>query len=257
MPKKKDNGDMHGPSKSEPRGQRLPIAKVFNTPVMVQGLQGLPLAELLAWGVLSWLAGRRNPRWNVAQRVAAGGLTSWILLGADWCHDLAHLAGASLVGKPADAIRIYWGTPLLVYDESHNQDVSPRQHQLRALGGPIFTTVMVPVSWFATRLTRQGSLAHDAATFAVGANTFILAFSLTPIPLLDGGSLLKWGLVRKGRSQPQAEETVRLVNRYTGYGMAIASAAAMKKRKLWPGAALAVFAAGCLAVGYGLLKEHQ
>jgi Zn-dependent protease len=242
---------------SPPRQSSLTLGTIFQTPVVVNGWQGFPLAELIAWLGFSWVACRRHPHWRSRAWLSAGAMQSVIIFAADWCHDIAHLAVASLIGKPADAIRLNWGTPQLIYSAEHNQDVSPRQHQLRALGGPVFSFTMVPISWIIKSLTAEGTLARETTSFALWANTVVAVFSLAPIPFVDGGSLFKWALVRKGRSLPQAQAVVRHVDRYAGYSLLIASVGAVKKRKAVLGAGLAALAATCLAIGFGLLKEQE
>lgn len=209
------------------------------------------------WAILSWVAGRKRPDWSWRQRACAGAMTTTIMLGSEWCHNLAHAAVAHKIGRPVDAIRIFWGTPLLIYYDINDQKVTPRQHILRALGGPVFNALMVPISWLAIHLTRRGTLSHYAADFALGTNMFISSLSLLPIPGIDGGPLLKWSLVERGHSPAGADEVVKGVNRFTGAGLGVAAGVAMKKRHKWIGAALAAFAATSLAIGFGLLRETK
>jgi hypothetical protein len=55
---------------------------------------------------------------------------------------------------------------------------------------------------------------------------------------IDGGPILKWSLVDKGRSLEEADETVKKVNLALGSGLGIAAGAAMKKRRIWLGVAI-------------------
>src|SRR4030042_4456504 len=188
------------------------IGHVFGAPLVVKGISWLPMLELAAWGILSVVASRKKPGWSRSKRVTAGALTSLILFGSEWCHNLAHTAVAHRIGKPVDAIRIFWGTPLLIYYDINDQQVNPRQHILRASGGPIFNALMVPISWLAKRFTKKGTLTRYAADFALGTNIFIATIALLPIPGIDGGPLLKWSLVDKGHTPQEADETLRKVN---------------------------------------------
>ncbi len=46
-----------------------------------------------------------------------------------------------------DAMRIFWGTPLLVYFDIEDPSVTPKEHITRALGGPMFNAVaLIPVT---------------------------------------------------------------------------------------------------------------
>ncbi|HSB67013.1 MAG TPA: hypothetical protein VLD65_10560 [Anaerolineales bacterium] len=245
------------PSFLEPEDHPTQIATLFGAPLVVNGWTGLPLLELVATGLLSWVAGRKRPDWSSSKRILAGTLSSFLLFGAEWCHNLAHLALARWIGKPADAVRIFWGTPLLIYYDINDRRVSPKQHILRSIGGPIFNALMIPLSWIARRCTRRGSLAHYLAGLALGANFVIATVSLLPIPGIDGGPLLKWSLVNNGRNLAEADEIVKEVNRPVGFGLAIASGIAITRHRNWLGVGLAALAATSLAIGFGLLKEHK
>lgn len=245
------------PSFLNPDDKPSVIGRVFGTTMVVKGWTGLPLIELIFWGILSWVAGKKRPEWSLKHRLCAGAVASALILGSEWCHNLAHTAGAKWIGKPVDAIRIFWGTPLLIYYDINDQTVTAHQHRLRAMGGPVFNLLMVPIIWFVRRFTREGSLGRYAADYAFGANALISSLSVLPIPGLDGGSLLKWSLVEAGRSTREADEVVKVVNRYMGCGLATASSVAIAKHKIWIGAALAAFAATSLAIGFGLLKEQK
>jgi Zn-dependent protease len=245
------------PAFLEPEDRPTIVGQVFGTPMVVKGWTGLPLIELVLWGILSWVAGRKRPDWSWRKRTCAGAVTTFVMLGSEWCHNLAHTAVAFMIGRPVDAIRIFWGTPLLIYYDINDQKVTPRQHMLRALGGPVFNALMVPLAWLAKHFTREGSLFRYAADFALGTNIVLSTVSLLPIPGIDGGPLLKWSLVDRGHSPEEADEVLKGVNRLVGGGLAVASGVALNKRRKWLAVALAAFAATSLAIGFGLLKEQK
>jgi Zn-dependent protease len=245
------------PAFLEPDDRPTVVGKVFGAPLVVKGWTGLPLIEVIAWGILTWVAQHTHREWQFAKQVRAGALASMIMLGSEWCHNLAHAAVAGWIAKPADAIRIFWGTPLLIYYDINDQAVTSGQHRLRALGGPLFSGLVAPFAWLAYKMTRPGSLSHYLAGFALGANSFIACGSLLPIPGLDGGVILKWSLVEKGCTPREADEEVQAVNRWVGAGLAAASGIAFKRRKKWIAAGLVLFAATSLAIGFGMLKEHE
>jgi Zn-dependent protease len=245
------------PAFVNPGDQPNVIGHVFGAPVVVKGITWLPVLELVAaWG-LSQVASRKHPDWTRSTWRWVGALSSITLFASEWCHNLAHAAAARLVGKPVDAIRIVWGTPLLVYYDINDQQVSPRQHIVRASGGPVFNALMVPILWLARRFARQGSLAHHMINFALGTNCFLATASLLPIPGIDGGPILKWTLVEHGCSVDRADEAVKKGNLALGSGLAVASGMAFKRRKVWLGIAIAAFAATCLAIGVGWLREQE
>jgi Zn-dependent protease len=92
------------------------------------------------------------------------------------------------------------------------EDVSPEQHQLRAIGGPIASGLAAIAALPLWLLSRPGSLLRDAFSIAAIANGLIALGSLFPIPFIDGGSLLKWQLVKTGCSPQDADEAVKRTN---------------------------------------------
>lgn len=216
------------PTVLQPEDDTTLIAKVFNTSLVVKGKSWFPANWLIVWMVMAWVAGRGHPERSWGKRLGTGALTTTAILGSEWLHNLAHAAAASLVGKPVDAIRIMWGLPLLVYYDINDQTVTPRQHILRALGGPLFNAMVLPAALLFRRFTRPGSAARDAANAAAGMNAFLATASLLPIPGIDGGPLLKWSLVARGDTPSQADEKVKRINRVTGAGLGLAAGIALK-----------------------------
>jgi hypothetical protein len=248
--------DMMDPASVKPDIQPTVLGRVFDAPIVVEGRTGLPLLELFTWGLLSQVAGSKNPTWTPRQRLTAGATTTVMLFASEWGHNLAYAALAAWIGKPVDAIRIFFGTPLLIYYDSENSLVTPAQHITRASGGSIFNGLMVAIAWLGRWLTPKGSLSHYCMDFVLDANRALMLISWLPIPSLDGGSILKWSLVLRGRSREKADEAVEQVNLAVGAGLAASSAIALKKRRKWLGAGMAFFAVGCLGIGLGLQKEQ-
>jgi Zn-dependent protease len=246
---------MRSPAFLTPEDQPRVIGQVFGTPLVVKGLSGLPVLELIAWGLLTCVAGRRNPEWPTGKRLAGGALMTIGLLGSEWCHNLAHTLAAWWIGRPPNAMLISFGTPFLVYYDVNDPQVTPSQHRVRALGGPIFNVLLVPVLWLAGRFTQAGSLAHTSAHFAMQANAVLTGASLLPMPFLDGGPILKWSLVQRGYPLEKANKVVNEANLAVGAGLAVACGILLKKRHKWTGIGLAALAISCLAIGFGLLKE--
>jgi len=232
------------------------VGRVFDTPLVVKGKTWFPLVQLAAWPILSWVAGRRKPERSWGQRLAIGAVTMPVVLAAEWCHNLAHAAAARWIGKPMDAIRILWGMPVLIYYDINDQNVSPRQHILRALGGPLFNTFAWVAAHLLKRGTRPGSTLGEVAEAAEKMNAFIAGVGLLPIPGIDGGPILKWSLVEMGRTPAQADLLVRRVNGVLGAGLAGAGAAALKRRRWLEGWILVLLAGAALSIATGLLKEQ-
>lgn len=233
------------------------VGQVFDAPLVVKGKTWLPLTQVVTWGLLTRWLGKRSPGRSRRSNILSGGMSMVVLLGSEWCHNLAHAAAAKSVGHPADAIRITWGMPLLVYHEINDAQVTPRHHIVRALGGPVFNALLLPLVWLARRFFRPGTVGHDAADTAVGTNAVLVAAGLSPIPWVDGGPVLKWSLVERGCTVAQADETVRKVN--WGYAAAAAgvSAVAFNRKKRLAGWMAALLAGTALITASGLLKETE
>ncbi len=233
------------------------VGRVFGTPLVVKGKTWFPLAPLLAWPVMAWLAKRRLPERTWPQSLAVGALTMPVMLGSEWGHNLAHAAAARIVGKPMDAMRIAWGMPLLVYYDVNDKTVTPRQHIMRAFGGPLFNLLVLPLALFFQRRTRPQSIAREVADAAVGANAFLPTVGLLPIPGIDGGPILKWSLVERGYSPEAADRAMRKVDGALGVLLALAGGLALKKRRWFMGGLLIQLAAFALSIALGILKEQE
>jgi Zn-dependent protease len=156
-----------------------------------------------------------------------------------------------------DALRITWGMPLVVYYDINDKSVTPRQHIFRALGGPVFNTLLLQIAMGFKWLSQEGSVGREVASAAVGMNLFLSTVSLLPIPGIDGGPILRWSLVERGHSLEQADEIVKDVDKVVGIGLGGSAMLAFKKRRKFIGAVLAMFSFIALAVGWGLFTEQD
>ena len=232
------------------------VAEVFSTRLVVKGKTWLPLTQLAALMVMTKMAKKRRRERTWLQSLGIGAMTMSVLLGSEWAHNIAHAAAAHRVGRPADAIRVIWGMPLLVYYDINDPNVTPRQHIVRALGGPVFSILMLLLSLLIRPFTKPDSAARDVAETAVGMNAFISGVGMLPIPGIDGGPVLKWSLVERGRSIEEADRVVRKVNGLLGPALA-ASVVAALKRRWWIGGLLAPLAAASISIALGIFKEQD
>lgn len=112
---------------------------------------------------------------------------------------------------------------------------------------------MLSLLWW--RSTARGSTSHELAGASLVAHSYILLGSLTPLPIVDGGIILKWKLVEAGQSPQKADQTVQKTT--LGLSMAFLGFGALfglfGKRKL-VGSLLAAGGAAGIAVGNGWLK---
>lgn len=246
---------MKKPSVVAPTDAVETVGEVFGVPVVVRGKTWFPLTEFIVWLNMAYVAGKNRPDRPWWKRLGVGGLTMVVILGLEWCHNLAHAAAAKSIGKPMDALRITWGMPLVVYYDVEDDAVTPREHIVRALGGPIFNGVMLAITWIMHQFTPRGSTGREVADAAVRMNLFLSTASLLPIPGIDGGPILKWALVERGYTKSDANEAVKAVDRVLGVGLGAATGVAVKKRRWLMGAILGVFSVLALAVGFGLIEE--
>lgn len=237
--------------------QTRTLFRIFGVPVTVRGWEWLPVAPLVAWGFLAWLAGRQRPGRSTAQRLQTGAWNAAIALGAELCHNLAHVVGARAVGKPPDEIRIFSGLTRLVYADLNPQDVTPRQHIARSLGGPLVNSLFTACAWLLRRRLLPDDPAYEAADWAVKVNTFLSTFSLLPIPGIDGGPILKWSLVQAGRSPADADQVVQRANLALSPLLAAWALSAWRSgQRLWA-TLLAMLSVTCLGIGIGRIREDD
>jgi hypothetical protein len=209
------------PGSHSGRSWVFPLAQ---TPVRVKPAVLLNLIAL--WVGLAWLAGRRRPHWSRAVRWLAGMLDMMALAAADFGHAFAHIASARAAGAPVDEIFISSGMPRTLY---WYHDVPPNVHRTRAIGGPIYSAIGFVTSALLGRLSPHGSLVREVASWSSIGHGLILGGSLLPLPVVDGGTLLKWTLVERGHSEAEAETVVRQAALVMAAGSGAAGLAAVRR----------------------------
>ena len=243
---------------SNVRQQRdeINFGRLFNAPLTGKGVSWLPVTQLATWLVMAWLAKKRLPERSWSQSLGVGALSMPVVLGSEWCHNLAHAAAADWIGKPVDAIRVILGMPRLVYYDLNDESVTPRQHIIRALGGPLVNLLILPFALLLKSRTKPESAARDIANAAVATNAFLPSMGMLPIPGIDGGAVLKWGLVEKGKTIHEADDVIRKVDGVLGCLFSIVGVVCLKKRRWIAGGVILQFAALALGVVLGIIKEQ-
>jgi hypothetical protein len=150
-----------------------------------------------------------------------------------------------------DEILISPEMPRTLYDDN---DLPPNTHRLRALGGPIFSIWGLATSLLLRAIAPRGSLAEELAGWSSLGHGFILGGSLLPMPIVDGGSLLKWTLVARGRTEAQADLAVQRTSLATGAVAGLAGVGFAGRGKWLPAAGLLATAAVAAAAGLGKLR---
>jgi hypothetical protein len=224
-----------------------PIFTVLNTPVKIK--LGFFINLLGLWAAMSWLTGRRRPERRWPTQMVVGALSASALVLSDVGHAFAHILSARIAGAPMDEIRLSSGMPRTIY---YDNSVLPRAHRLRALGGPVFSTLGLGLSLLLRTLTPRDSAIREVADWSSVGHGLILTGSLAPLPIVDGGSILKWTLVEQGRSPEQADQVVKQAGLITGLAVSGAGVGLATRRRWLP--AVGMLAAGAIAVGAALGK---
>ena len=138
--------------------------------------------------------------------LTVGALGALVALDADIGHAMAHTVRARYADAPMSEISLGFDMPRTLYEDNA---VPPRAHQLRAIGGPIFSAVGLLLSLLWRRVTAAGSAWRELADVSCVTHGFIVFGSLLPLPMVDGGAILKWALVRRGCVPDDADDTVK------------------------------------------------
>ncbi len=233
------------------------IGRLGETEITRRGIGWLPVSQLVIWGIFARASRQRNPQKSWLRAGWEGFCQMVVMLGSEWGHNLAHLAASNMIGQPMDQFRIQLGMPRCVYYELNDQDVAPREHLTRALGGPLFNLIVLPFVWVVKQLTRKDSIIGMTARTAFDSNLFLTTVSLLPIPGIDGGPILKWSLVDRGKTIPEADEVVRKTNGPLALILGLLSSGLFIKKKTLLGLFSLMLGGISLSVFMGWLKEEE
>ena len=183
--------------------------RIFGTPVKVKGTFLIPV--VVVWGGITWLEFSWHPERAFWQGFLMGCATMLLLLVVEVGHALAHIFSARAAGAPMDELLLSLsaGMPRTLY---WNNEVSPDVHRIRASGGPIFNAVGLLLCAGVYAVASGNSIARELAAWSAGGHGLLLLLSLLPVPIVDGGTLLKWTLVARGRTAKEADEMIRRVD---------------------------------------------
>jgi hypothetical protein len=137
------------------------------------------------WVLFTWRSLKKHPSWSGNQHMILGGLKMFVLLGSEWCHNLAHVAAARLVGKPVDAIRIIFGMPVLYMMSEHPSITPPAYYPLL---GDQSTTLLLWLQGFPAphpTVLQRGRYRYGCK------HEYLHRFAaLVPVPVFDGDRFL-------------------------------------------------------------------
>jgi hypothetical protein len=183
--------------------------RIFDTPIKVKVTILIYIVPL--WVGITWLGLYWHPGRGFWPGVLVGFVSVILLLIADFGHAIAHIFSARYAGAPMDEIQISaeGGMPRTLY---WNNEVSPDVHRMRAIGGPIFNLLGLLLSLVIYAAVPGNSIAWELAAWSAVGHGLLLIMSLSPVPIVDGGTILKWTLVARGKAVTKADEIVRRVN---------------------------------------------
>ncbi len=162
-------------------------------------------------------------------------------------HVVGHVISSRQVEAPMSEARLALPRPQTLY---HDDNVSAKAHRGRAIGGPIANISVFGGSLLLRPLTQSGTLSREFLNSNTILHGLIGFGSLLPIPFFDGGSILKWTFVQRGRTPDAAEAVVEEINLTLGL-LALIGSVILAVFRVWRLAALAALQ-GIIFIGAGL-----
>ncbi|MEP7288511.1 MAG: hypothetical protein ABI947_22390 [Chloroflexota bacterium] len=181
--------------------------RILDTTVKVK-LTFVPVV-LVVWGVVTWLGLYWHPGRGFWQGLGIGFMAALLLFVAEVGHAFAHIFSARYAKAPMDEIYLAADMPRTLY---WNNEVSPDQHRLRAVGGPLFNTLGFFLSLAIYAVAPGNSILRELATWSAFGHGYLMIASLIPVPIFDGGTLLKWTLVARGTTETESDKIIRKID---------------------------------------------
>jgi Zn-dependent protease len=172
--------------------QYKPVFKFNGAAIKVR--KSFFIAPLVLWVGISWISSKYLPQSSIFRRALIGFAGMFIALSADVGHALAHTYSAKVAKAPMDEILLGLDMPRTIY---YDNAVEPRQHVIRALGGPIYNALYLVISIVWRSKSPTGSPRRFLAEIACVVNGILFVGSLLPIPGVDGGTIRKWCQVNR------------------------------------------------------------
>jgi hypothetical protein len=135
-----------------------------------------------------------------------------------------------------------------------NNAVSPDVHRLRALGGPLYNALGLLLSVAIYKVLPRNSIAREVAGWLALGHGFLASASMAPVPMVDGGTLLKWTLVTHGKTTTEADRVIRKADWALGTAAAAMGVGFVTRRAWLPGLGLMVI--GAVVLGIAADKIH-
>ena len=144
---------------------------------------------------------------------------------------------------------------LCLKNDIEDLSLTPREHIIRSLGGPILNQILIIIGIIYRLFSRKGKIGRNTANALLGTNTFLFLAGMIPQPWLDGGAALKWLLVENGSDLEVADQKVRRANLPAAGILGVGAVISLKKKKKLIGGTLATLAGISVLTALGWLKE--
>jgi hypothetical protein len=221
--------------------------KLFKTPINIHPMFSGNVIGL--WVVATLYSLYRHPQRDLWSGILIGLAAMLLVMVADIGHAIAHIFSARAAKAPMNQILLTSGMPRTLYNDN---EVSPTAHRTRALGGPVFSAVGLVLSLVLYIFLQKGSIGSELAGWSLLGHSFIFSGILIPLPIVDGGTILKWTLVEKGRTESEADQVVRNANWGIGI-LAITAGVVLLVMQTWI-VGIVALGVGAVAIGAGMGK---
>lgn len=222
-----------------------PIITLLNTPVTAE--PSALISPIAMFGLGAWFG--HGP---FMARFRQGLLAAISIIFEDTIHTMGHIISSRHADAPMDSFHLAAPFPSTIY---HNNDVSPEAHRMRAMGGPIASILALGLTLLLRSLTKIGSIGREFLNISAIMHALIGLGSLMPLPFLDGGTMLKWTEVKRGRTPDAADAVVEEINLTVGL-LTLIVAMGLTSLRHWKVGLIALFH-GLLFIGVGLGRIKQ
>ncbi len=130
--------------------------RIFDTPVKLRPVVLFNLIFL--WGFATLFGLYQHPNRDLWMGLLVVFLLMFLLIFADFGHAIAHIFSARYAKAPMDEILITAGMPRTLYTDNN---VSPAAHRMRAIGGPVFSTLGLLLSIAIYSITANNSVLRE------------------------------------------------------------------------------------------------
>ncbi|MBI1281452.1 MAG: hypothetical protein GC179_25215 [Anaerolineaceae bacterium] len=184
--------------------ENIPTILTFNG-VPVKARRGFWLVVALVWVILTAIGTWRWPGQSVLAYVLVGGVGTLVGMMVDVGHACAHTIGAKMAHAPTAVVLLGADMPRTLYPD---EKMRPSQHIARSLGGPIYSWIGFGIGLLLLRVIPPQTAWRYLAEIWTFGNAFIGLAIFAPVPLVDGGVIIKWLLVIGGQDEGQADRIV-------------------------------------------------